>query len=86
MIRIAVCDDIPEAVVQINRYLIEYQNIKNKKFDINNFSDAESLWEHLKTNNCDLIILDIELVQMNGVELGRRIRKELNDHDIKIIL
>lgn len=85
MIRIAVCDDIPEAVVQINRYLIEYQNIKNKKFDINNFYDAEALWEHLKTNNCDLIILDIELVQMNGVELGRRIRGELNDHDIKII-
>lgn len=85
MFRIAVCDDIPEAVTQINNYLTEYQNTKNKKFDINNFYDAEALWEHLKTNNCDLIILDVELVQMNGVELGRRIRRELNDHDIKII-
>lgn len=85
MIRIAVCDDIHEAVTQINGYLIEYQNLKNQKFNIRNFYDAEELWEYLKTNNCDLIILDIELVQMNGVELGRRIRTELNDHDIKII-
>lgn len=85
VIRIAVCDDIREAVTQINGYLIEYQNLKNQKFNIRNFYNAEELWEHLKTNNCDLIILDIELVQMNGVELGRLIRTELNDHDIKII-
>lgn len=85
MIRIAVCDDIPVTVKQIDDYLTEYQNERNQKFDIRNFYDAEKLWEHLKTNNCDLIILDIELVQMNGVELGQKIRKELNDHDIKII-
>lgn len=85
MIRVAICDDIPEAVRQINNCLSEYQKLKNQKFDIKNFYNAEDLWEHLKTNNCDLIILDIELVQMNGVELGRLIRTELNDHAIKII-
>ncbi len=86
MIRIAVCDDVREVVMQINDYLYEYQEQKNEKMNINNFYDAENLWDFLKTNHCDLIILDIELVNMNGVELGMRIRTELNDQDIKIIV
>lgn len=86
MIRIAVCDDVREVVMQINDYLYEYQEQKNEKLNINNFYDAENLWDFLKTNHCDLIILDIELVNMNGIELGMRIRTELNDQDIKIIV
>ncbi len=86
MIRIAVCDDVREVVMQINDYLYEYQEQKNEKLNINNFYDAEKLWDFLKTNHCDLIILDIELVNMNGIELGVRIRTELNDQDIKIIV
>ena len=82
MIRIAVCDDVREVVMQINDYLYEYQEQKNEKLNINNFYDAEKLWDFLKTNHCDLIILDIELVNMNGIELGVRIRTELNDQDI----
>ncbi len=86
MIRIAVCDDVREVVVQVNNYLLEYQEQKNVKLSINNFYNAEDLWEFLTANHCDLIILDIELVKMNGVELGMRIRTELNDQDIKIIV
>lgn len=86
MIRIAVCDDMPEVVMQINDYLSEYREEKNVKLIIKNFYNAEDLWEFLKTNHCDLIILDIELVKMNGVELGKRIRTELNDQDINIIV
>lgn len=86
MIRVAVCDDIREVVKTINGYLLEYQEMNNLKLCINNFYNAEDLWEFLKPNHCDLIILDIELVEMNGVELGKRIRTELNDQDIKIIV
>lgn len=85
MIRVAVCDDVREVVAQVNGYLLEYQNIRNRRFDIISFNNAEDLREHLKANNCDIIILDIELVKMNGVELGKWIRTELNDHAIKII-
>lgn len=85
MIRVAVCDDIHEAVTQITGYLMEYQQLKNHKLDVTSFFNAEDLWEHLKSNHCDLIILDIELVKMNGVELGHLIRTELDDHAVSII-
>ncbi len=85
MIRVAVCDDIHEAVTQITGYLMEYQQSKNHKLDVTSFFIAEDLWEHLKSNHCDLIILDIELVKMNGVELGHLIRTELDDHAVSII-
>lgn len=85
MLRVAVCDDIPQAVAQIVGYLDEYQQLKNCVLDVKPFFNAEDLWEHLKSNSCDLIILDIELVKMNGVELGHLIRTELNDHALSII-
>lgn len=85
MIRIAVCDDVHEVVAQVNGYLLEYQQLKNQRLDITSFFNAEDLWEHLKVNHCDLIILDIELVKMNGVELGQLIRTELNNHTMQIV-
>lgn len=86
MIRVAVCDDMHEVVREINGYLLEYQDQNDLKIGVSNFYTAEELWEFLKTNHCDLIFLDIELDRMNGIELGKRIRNELNDQDIKIII
>ncbi len=85
MLRIAVCDDIPDVVAQVNEYLSEYAQHKNCELDVKSFYNAEDLWEHLKSIHCDLIILDIELVKMNGVELGHLIREKLNDHAVNII-
>lgn len=85
MIRVAVCDDFPETVTQVNEYLVEYQQLRDVKLDIKSFYNSEELWEYLRRNPCDLVILDIELVKMNGVELGQLIRTELNDHTMKIV-
>ena len=85
MIQIAVCDDFSDVVAQVNKYLTEYQQLRNLELDIKSFFNAEDLWDYLKRNRCDLIILDIELVEMNGVELGHLIRSELNDNTIKIV-
>lgn len=86
MIRVAVCDDMHEVVREVDNYLLEYQEQNDLKLCINNFYNAEDLWEFVKINHCDLIFLDIELGEMNGIELGKLIRKELNDQDVKIII
>lgn len=85
MIRIAVCDDFHDTVTQVIGNLMEYQQLRDVKLDVKSFFNAEDLWEYLRRNHCDLIILDIELVEMNGVELGHLIRTELKDNIIKIV-
>ena len=85
MIGIAVCDDFWDTVTQVNEFLSEYQLLRERKLDIKSFFNAEDLWEYLRKNRCDLIILDIELVKMSGVELGHLIRTELKDNIIKIV-
>lgn len=85
MIRIAICDDFPDVVTQLNKYLSEYQQLNERQLDVKSFYNAEDLWEYLKENRCDLVVLDIELVKMNGVELGQLIRTELNDYTMKIV-
>ncbi len=85
MIKVAVCDDFKDVVTQVNEYLLEYQRLQNQKLDVKSFYSAEDLWDYLKSNHCDLIILDIELVNMNGVELGCLIRNELHDNITKIV-
>lgn len=85
MTRIAVCDDLSDVVEQLNEYLSEYQEMKDCKLDISSFYSAEDLWESLYKTHYDLIILDIELVKMNGVELGQLIRTKLNDYTTKIV-
>ncbi len=85
MIRVAVCDDVREVVIQLKDYLLEYQELKGQRLGIKSFYNAEDLFDYLKKNDCDLILLDIELVKMNGVELGQLIRNELNDHSTQIV-
>lgn len=50
MIRIAVCDDFKDTVNQVNGYLSEYQQLRNRKLDIKSFFNAEDLWEYLRKN------------------------------------
>lgn len=85
MLKVAICDNEPNIVNQIESILCDYQKRKNAKLRIKIFYEAESLYEYLKKKNCDVIFLDIEFRHMNGVELGRRIREELKDYITKIV-
>ena len=51
MIRIAVCDDFKDTVNQVNGYLSEYQQLRNRKLDIKSFFNAEDLWEYLRVTS-----------------------------------
>lgn len=83
MLRIAICDDQNEICSQIERYLLAYTDIE---LIIEVFYSGEKLVEYLKNNTqFDLIFLDIELGEFNGINVGEEIRNNLNDHICKIV-
>lgn len=86
MLRIAICDDDKYICKQLNIMLIELGESLSRKFEIEVFISGESLLKYLsKEDYFNIIFLDIELENLNGVEIGRIIREKLNDEITEII-
>ncbi|MDU6266723.1 MAG: LytTR family DNA-binding domain-containing protein [Anaerocolumna aminovalerica] len=86
MIYIAICDDDKAICSQIENILLEYSNRKRLKIELSVFYSGESLIDFFNHGNTfDLIYLDIELENMNGVEVGRQIRKVLKNYRTEIV-
>lgn len=86
MIRIAVCDDVSAICSELENIILEFQKQTNYELTVEAFYSGEDLIEYIKNENTfDLIFLDIELGKINGVEVGRHIRDELEDYITKIV-
>lgn len=75
--RIAVCDDEKVQRELLKKYLAEWEESRKNPLEIRTFSSGEEFlfaWEDDK--KYDLIILDIEMGQLNGMELADKIRKQ----------
>lgn len=79
MIRIGICDDLVEQL-QIQEGMV--RNIVCRlglNAEIKCFQSGEDLlWEIEQKGNMDIMLLDIEMGGINGVETARRIRKKDN--------
>lgn len=86
MINIAICDDIHTNCSNIENILMQYAKENNIKFNIDIFYSGQQLYKFLANGNkYSVIFLDIEMGDLNGIELGLKIRDELNDEITKII-
>lgn len=86
MLRIAVCDDDRAICCQLESMLADIGASINKSVEIEVFFSGEELCRFLFNGyKYDLIFLDIELFQINGVEVGKKIRGELNDEITQIV-
>lgn len=65
---------------------IEVYVLQNTGFESRGFSDGESLWEELKREQPDLILLDVMLPGEDGVEILKKIRKNASYHQIPVIM
>lgn len=86
MLRIAICDDDKVIGSEIESLLLEYQQMIHTEFEIEVFESGLEFYDFLKKGNLvDLIFLDIEMEDMDGIEIGEKIRVEMNDHRTNII-
>lgn len=75
--KVIICDDEASERQLLEKYVREWALSREIRVDFCCFDSSESFlfaWEDDKT--CDLLILDIEMGEMNGMELAKRLRAE----------
>lgn len=84
MIKLAIVEDNPKFLHQIQSYLERFQSESDNRFDMEAFSDGESF---LATNysRFDVVFLDIILPGKNGMEIAQTIRKTDN-HQVLVFI
>ncbi len=86
MYTIGICDDIPSICTQIEETILHYGHSEGELFKIDIFHSGEEVLEHFESGReLDLLFLDIELKELNGVELGRKIRSEFMNETTQIV-
>lgn len=75
MLRIAICDDINEIVEELDEIVRRlavslHINVEIKKY----YKGEDLLWDIEEKGTFDIILLDIEMGELNGIETARQIR------------
>ena len=83
-INIGICDDERVLCTQLEETLIEILIKEKVEYEIEVFWTGKSLCESMKERKYDLIFLDIELPDMDGIAIGSYIRETLHDEQVQI--
>ncbi|WP_050607422.1 LytR/AlgR family response regulator transcription factor [Clostridium niameyense] len=82
MYNIAICEDNTIQLKQISNLFNRYSINENVKFNIDTFYTGEQLLAQ-DYNHYDIIVLDIQMAQLNGIEVAKIIRK--SNETLKIV-
>lgn len=83
---VSICEDEIKTCEKMDKLLSDIFNMLNLEVNIDVFYSGEAYIEHLRRGNrYDFSILDIKLVQMNGVDVGKYIREIQGDLRTQII-
>lgn len=73
-ITIALCDDDAEQIKNLRKMLGEWSSDKPFAVDILEYESGEQFLFEYPDEPCDLLLLDIEMNGINGMELAKRLR------------
>lgn len=86
MLRVAICDDDIHICSEIEKVIMDYANTSPYNIGIEIFISGEELIRFIqKEHTFDLIFLDIELGSTTGIDVGSKIRNQLDDYISKIV-
>lgn len=75
--RIAVCDDEEEQGRAVGALISEWSRQSGYACQVRFYPSAEAfLFEYQEDRTCDILLLDIEMEGLSGIELAKRIRRE----------
>lgn len=85
-LKIAVCDDNKVDQDYVIKLLHEYANENGVILEIQAFISAEQfLFQYVAEKDYQIIVLDIEMEKMNGVELAKKLREDNQEIQILFI-
>lgn len=75
--RIAVCDDEEEQGRTAGEVISKWSRLSGHACQVRFYPSAEAfLFEYQEDRTCDILLLDIEMEGLSGIELAKRIRRE----------
>ncbi len=84
--KIAICDDEQNQIEYINSIVASWSANEGHNCIIRKFASAEAfLFEYEENKAYDILLLDVEMKNMNGIELAKQIRKDNNRAEIIFI-
>lgn len=85
--KIAICDDEQNQIDYMASIVASWSAHAGHNCEIRTFASAEAfLFEYEEDKAFDILLLDIEMENMNGIELAKRIRKDHNRAEIILLL
>ncbi len=82
MIRIGICDDSP-AFLQQTKFLIDHWDERPQSLVTELFSDGDSLLQAHGANPFDILLLDVVMPLLNGIDTAKELRE--TDKNVKIV-
>lgn len=71
---VAICDDMNEIVLELSEYIEQYFLNHNYNLTLFKFNSGEELLN--SEENYDLIFLDVEIGEENGIEVGKILKEK----------
>lgn len=81
---IAICDDQLDICGQLELLVEKILKNKKVKYNIDVYSSGIELCKEMSETEYQLVFLDVEMPEKNGVEIGRYIREKLKNEKIQI--
>ncbi len=78
MYKIAICDDVAAAGAHVQQLTAEWaRSVLQEPVEIEVYTSAEAfLFHYEEDRSCQILLLDIEMPEMDGMALARRIRRD----------
>lgn len=77
MYRIAIIDDSEQDAALTQQHLSQWEQMRGEPIQTERFSSAERfLFRYAEDKDWDILLLDIEMTGMDGVELAKKIRRD----------
>ena len=76
MIRVAICDDEKRLRNELRKVVERSLQLKGRDYQLQEFDCGEALLAGMTADSIDILFLDIEMGQLNGMETARLLRKQ----------